>query len=129
MKTINEIEKLSLGELERISLDESIPVPEGLGERICVDAPWRSSRGRLLWICSAAASLVIIAGLALTLRPKRLEDTFDDPYLAYAEVEKALLRVSSGVEVGIQSVALSNELMRWPAGIIRSLNKETTDNQ
>ena len=123
------MEKMSIEDLEKLSLDESIPVPEGLGERLSEDAPWRSSRRRILWICSAAASLVIIAGLALTLRPKHLEDTFDDPHLAYAEVEKALLKISGGVEIGIQSVALSNELMAKPAGIIRSLNKETTDNQ
>ncbi|MBR1927743.1 MAG: hypothetical protein IJ840_08380 [Bacteroidales bacterium] len=129
MKRVDQIEKMSLADLERVSLDESIPVPEGLGERLGEEAPWRSSRGRILWICSAAASLVIIVGLALTLRPRPLEDTFDDPYLAYAEVEKALLRVSGVMETGVQSVALSHELLAKPAGIIRSLGMETTDNR
>ena len=34
MKTIDEIEKLGLEDLERISLDESIEVPDGIESRI-----------------------------------------------------------------------------------------------
>ena len=34
MKTIEEIEKLSIEDLERISADESIPIPGGLESRV-----------------------------------------------------------------------------------------------
>ena len=123
MKTIEEIERLSLDELERISLDETIPVPEGLEERIVL--PDRSGRRRLLLrFAGIAASLVLIGGLALTLRPKPLQDTFDDPALAYAQVEKALLMVSGEMEIGVNSVAKSAEILRKPTEAIHLVDSE-----
>ena len=101
MKTIDEIEKLSLEDLERISMDESIPVPEGLTERV---SPQRRGGQIKLWAVSVAASLVLIAGLALTLRPAPLKDTFDDPAVAYAEVEKALVNFTEVVSNQMNSI-------------------------
>lgn len=105
MKNIDEIEKLSLEDLERISLDTSVKVPEGLEDRVKASVQERSdSRHRILWLSGAAASLVIIASLGLSLRPKPLKDTFDDPVVAYAEVEKALLSFSETVNNQINSI-------------------------
>lgn len=92
MKTIDEIEKLTAEDLERISLDESIAVPEGLEDRIISSVHEKTIlRGRLLWLAGAAASIILVATIAVNYRPNTLKDTFDDPALAYAEVEKALI--------------------------------------
>ena len=128
MKTIEEIEKMSLEELESISLDESIPVPSGLEERIGLP-DGKGNRRLVFRLVGIAASLALILTLALTLRPKPLKDTFSDPALAYAEVEKALLKVSGGVETGVNSVVKSGEILRKPAEIIRSINMEEVDNK
>ena len=128
MKTIEEIEKLSLDDLERISLDESVPVPQGLEEMIVL--PTREVNRRLVFrFVSIAASLVLLVGLAVTFRPKPLKDTFDDPALAYAEVQKALLKVSGGVGTGVNSVVKSGEILRKPAEIMHSINLENIDNE
>ena len=87
MKSIDEIEKLSVKDLERIGADESIPVPEDLSVKI----PSRKAPA-LAW--SAAAAVVVVAGLSGLNRPS---DTFDAPYLAYAAVENALCKLSGSV--------------------------------
>ena len=38
MKSIKEIENMSLEQLEAVSMDENIPVPEGFAERMKADA-------------------------------------------------------------------------------------------
>ena len=97
MKRIDEIEKLSLQDLEKISLDESIEIPSGLEARLDPTVLGRSSRRLLFWVPGIAASLVLVVGLALSVKTPKLEDTFDDPAIAYAEVEKALVRVSETI--------------------------------
>ena len=97
MKRIDEIENMSLQDLERISLDESIEVPSGLEARLERSVAGRSSRRWLLWVSGIAASFLLVAGVALSVRAPKLEDSFDDPALAYAEVEKALAMVSETI--------------------------------
>ena len=130
MKSVDEIERLSLEDLERISLDESIPVPEGLEDRVTI--PVIKAKKTLIrrWI-GIAASVVIIAGAGgfLLNRPKPLEDTFDDPMLAYAMVEKTLERMSDSIGVGMTSIAKSEEILRKPGEVIRSINMDNKDNE
>ena len=122
MKTIEEIEKLSLDELERISLDESIPVPFGLEERIGIPA-MQGRRRMLLRLAGIAASLVLIGGLALTLRPKPLQDTFDDPLLAYAEVQKTFRQISDKMNVGLELASEARTTAEKPAEILKKINE------
>ena len=44
--------------------------------------------------------------------------------LAYAAVEEALNKMASTVEVGVNSVAMSDELFRKPAEVIQSINNK-----
>ena len=116
MKTIDEIEKLSLEDLERISIDESIPVPKDLGSKL--------TRRTSLWFISIAASLLIVAGIGLTWfnRSKPLEDTFDDPAVAYAMLENTLMRFSDSVEISVKSVEKSRDILHKPTEVLSVIN-------
>ena len=106
MKTIDEIDKLTMEDLERISLDESIVTPEGLEDKIkaSVQKP-TDIRSRLFWLSGIAASVVLVVALALNFRPSPLKDTFDDPALAYAEVEKALVSFTEVVNNQMNNIS------------------------
>ena len=110
MKRIEDIKKLSAQDLLRIGADESIPFPEDLS----VTLPRRSRRN---WSIAAAAALAIgLTGWGLS-RPAAPQDSFDDPYLAYAAVEQALGKMSASVQGTAQKVARAentiNELTYW----------------
>ena len=106
MKSIQEISKLSAEDLQRIGADESIPVPGDLKVRL----PQRSTVR--VWSSIAAAAVVVIGlgwfGMDRLSQPK---DTFDDPYLAYAAVEQALMKVSGTVNAAAGKVAESEILI------------------
>ena len=88
MKSIRDIEKLSVEDLLNIGDNEHIPVPADLAVRL-------PSRNRRTYFWSAAAAIaILVAGVAGLHRPGEPKDTFDDPYLAYATVEQALGRIS-----------------------------------
>ena len=106
MKTIEEIEKMSIEDLERISADESIIIPEGFESR------------------ALAASFLILAGIGFAWydRSRPLEDTFDDPVLAYAAVEDALAKMSQNVDVCIRSVEKSRDIILKPSEVMHTIN-------
>ena len=113
MKSIDDITRLSAEDLERISLDESIPVPEGLSGKVqdAVRAADRQAKLRR-WVLpsgiAAAAAVLVAVGLTLTRNPEP-KDTFDDPYLAYAEVEKVFAKISGTVAYGAEKVNESEQ--------------------
>ena len=125
MKSVNDIEKLSIEDLEQISLDETIEVPGDLESKILSRSLIRNSRLPIR-IISIAASLAIVTGIgfAWLSRSKPLQDTYDDPLLAYAAVEEALNKMASTVEVGVNSVAMGEELLRKPGEVIQSINNK-----
>ena len=118
MKTLEEISRLSAEDLERISVDESIPVPEGLSGRVqaavgrkeadSLQSPRSSTRkyGASVFAVAAAISLFAL-GAVLLNRERMPKDTFDDPYLAYAEVEKAFAKISGTVSYGASKISES----------------------
>lgn len=126
MKTIDEIEKLSMEDLERISADESIIVPDGLESRVFQP---KDNRPRWWTAISIAASLAILAGIGLAWynRSKPLEDTFDDPALAYAMVEETLAKMSQNLEIGVKSVEKSRDIILKPSEVMRSINTEESN--
>lgn len=115
MKSIKEIENMSLEELERASLDERTAVPEGFAERIRASVDAQSiideiteDPHRMVRIVGAAASVAVLAGIGLGIAKWQNEpkDTFDDPYMAYAELEKAFATMSGGVQ---KALAMAEE--------------------
>lgn len=105
MRKLDEIARLSAADLERISLDERIPVPEELSGRV-QEAVHTSSASRskavlrrALPAVGIAAALAVVAAIGLTRDPEPA-DTFDDPYLAYAQVEAVFAKISGIVAYG-----------------------------
>ena len=101
MKEITDIEKLSPEELERIASDSSVKVPADLHASLEALAGAAELTGRsvphrpVFWAAISAAAAAVVAGVILfTAEPKSPVDTFSDPYLAYAEVQKAFDHIS-----------------------------------
>lgn len=138
MKRIEDIEKMEISDLESASMDEKVKVPDGLGqdidallsslelsEKILVEDPAPSVRRQFrpsVWLrvsgIAAAAAVLIGIGVSLDSRNKALVDTFDDPALAYAQLEKAMMKIGGGLKDGINSVQKGNECIETPIEII-----------
>ena len=122
MKSIKEIENMSLEELIAVSSDEATAVPEGFAERIgkhveahkiAKDLENDADRTRTVRWIGAAAAVTLLAGTALGIvnwqnQPK---DTFDDPYLAYAELQKAFSTMSDCLQKGLAMADKSNDII------------------
>jgi hypothetical protein len=121
MKSIKDIENISLEQLEAVSMDESITVPDGFAARMKENADAAVTAGLLtgnesegqgrrkaVRYVAAAASVAIMAGVGYGIAQwqNQPKDTFDDPYLAYAEVEKAFAKISSSIN---RSLAMAGE--------------------
>jgi len=122
MKSLKEIEKMSFEQLEEIAdgrSAERIEVPGELKESVeaaitasSISSPETSSKepkhyGKYsLWaaLSAAAVAAAVVAGIVLYSPREPLTDTFDDPYLAYAEVESVFEYMSSKMEKGRSSL-------------------------
>ena len=107
MKRIQDIEKMTMVDWDRIGADENIPVPEDLQVRL-------PRRRAAVW--SIAASVAVVAGIGLTalLRTPEPQDTFTDPYLAYAAVEQAFSRMGETVARSADIIEQSeNKVTYW----------------
>ena len=100
MKSAKDIEQLTIQELETISFDEKITVPDDLEYRIQSRILSRKKKTYSM-ISAAAAVAVIVTGLGISFLNNEPKDTFDNPYLAYAELEKAFARMSGEIQKGL----------------------------
>ena len=108
MKSLKEIEDISLEQLEAVSQDEAIAVPEGFRQRLEAELDAQDKletmkeeprKIRLVPVIGVAASVLLLIGIGLGIARWQSEpkDTFTDPYLAYAELEKAFSTMSEGM--------------------------------
>ncbi|MBQ7019933.1 MAG: hypothetical protein IJN30_02910 [Bacteroidales bacterium] len=123
MKSSKDIENMSLEQLETASMDENISVPDGFAsrledglevlERLTEEESRKAGRVRMVRVLSAAAAaaLLVGAGLGLSGRQDEPEDTFTDPYLAYAELEKAFAIMSGEIHKGLAMAEKSEEII------------------
>lgn len=122
MKSIKEIENMSLEELIAVSSDEAIAIPEGFAERIgrqveaqkvAKDLAKDADRTRTVRRIGAAAAVTLLAGTALGIAgwQNQPKDTFDDPYLAYAELEKAFATMSDSLQKGLAMADKSEDII------------------
>ena len=124
MKSIDEIRNMSLEELESISMSESAAPSGDIAARSMAIVRAQRKRHIAAWTSGIAASLLLIAGIGLySHREPAIRDSFSDPYLAYAEVEKAFGRIGSVVGSSAQTIDTSKEL------IDNKLNKIFTSNK
>ena len=127
MKQLEDIEKMDWQALEKAALQENAPIPEGFGDRLAdtlaagrmtTAAPRRKAGRRILWTSlAAAAALAALIALPRLGSPEP-EDTFDDPRLAYAEVEKAFDLISRKMSAGLEKAGEAKTLAKKPIQII-----------
>ena len=103
MKSIKEIENMSLEQLEAVSMNEDIAVPEGFATRLENSLEGRKGKVKVVRFVAAAASVAVLAGIGFGIAKWQDEpkDTYNDPYLAYAELERAFEMISTGINKGL----------------------------
>ena len=130
MKRIEDIEKLSLEELERAAGDA--PVPEGLISRLeaalaaeeAISSTTESRSGKR-WI--PYASLAVAAGLVAAIvipASRQPKDSFDDPLLAYAKVEETFRYISDKMSEGVNQVREARPTAEMPITVMRKINEK-----
>lgn len=107
---MKDIENITVRELETIASGDGVEVPPSLESSIeeladSLEAIRKLKRSyrevQLKWTVAAASSAIVAgAGIAAALSGPGPKDTFDDPYLAYAEAEKALMMISEAMRSG-----------------------------
>lgn len=136
MKSLEEIEKLDRLRLGEIAHDTSIKVPDGLGRTTgeMLDALDRArgladggmSLRTKRTVASIAAGLVLVVGIGLAshFSPEAgPADTFDDPYLAYAQVQESFGRIGRAMKSGVDRADEGVESFSKPVEIVKkSLN-------
>ena len=136
MKRIEDIEKMGLEELEAAAMEEKVEVPQGLAGRIQerilaaelakeppIGKP-QVHRKRILRYSGIAAAAVVVSALVLFkpgMEKDTLQDTFDDPYMAYAQVEKAFAEISNKMSMGVEMVAQAKPLAEKPMEILNNV--------
>ena len=129
MKMIQDIEKLQEDELEMAALGEDITIPAGLEERIkaaiTAKETVKPKAVPVRWIPYAA--LAVAAGLAAVVLihhdgSGKLQDTFEDPYLAYAQVEATFQKISDKMAIGVDMAAKAEQAAEKPMEIINKIN-------
>ncbi|MBO7370921.1 MAG: hypothetical protein J6U34_00280 [Bacteroidales bacterium] len=118
MKRIEDIEKMTAEELEAVANDARLPEGKA-GAReviakleIAEEAKGRSPRKVYIgWISGIAATFIVMLGIGLALQSRGPKDTFDDPVLAYAQVQSVLQQISSGMQQGKAAVDESGQMI------------------
>ena len=134
MKDINEIERLSPEDLERIASDTSVKVPEDLKASLealagaaelaeKTEAEQTAPRRPLFWAIPAVAAALVAAVIVFRSVPQQPEDTFSDPYLAYAEVQKAIGQVSQKRDAAAEIAGNAVPVMEKTEDILNRIMK------
>lgn len=131
MKTIEELKDLTWEELEAAASQEAAPVPDGLRTRLAETlaartlgaetAPRPATRRYAYLALAAAAALTALVVIPRIGAPK---DTFDDPYLAYAEVEKAFQSISEKMATGVDLAREVKPVAEKPLNVLEKINKQ-----
>jgi len=115
MKRLEDIENLSVTDLERIASDDSITVPETLKRDIArtartlemleeetapaAEKPRKRPLIRIAYPAVAAAVAAVALYFSFSGNPK---DSFDDPMMAYAQVEEVFTYITEKMNTGVE---------------------------
>jgi len=129
MKRSEDIENLGLEELERMADESAVKVPDDLfgkvEDAILASALMEEEKARAAVrrplsgyaiggiLAAAVASLVLLLSL-----PHAPKDTFDDPLVAYAELEKTFSYISSKVDRGLDIAAEAEPAIEKTTGAL-----------
>ena len=132
MKSIEELEKLGWEELESAALQDPAPIPEGLQQRIAAslaaksisgEASVRKPAARTVTVASLLAAAALAAVLVLPRWGNRQpQDTFDDPYLAYAEVERVFQCISEKMATGVDIAREAKPVAEKTINVLEKIN-------
>ena len=134
MKNIEDIEKMSLEELEALSDESSVEIPEGFDERLKgmilaaealkEDAAEPSRTNRRWFFAPVAAAIAAIAvGLNLYDTYKTPEDTCSTPEEAYAQVEQAFMMIGGKMDRSRAVTSAAMEKMNRSTEIINRIRQ------
>ena len=128
MKKIEDIERMEVEELEAAALKENIRVPDGLKDRIKATLAAETiiekstpKRNPLPYI-AVAATAAVAAIVAIPNKGSALQDTYTDPYLAYAKVEETFNTISNKMAAGISLAEEARDAAGKPSEIINKIN-------
>ena len=132
MKSIEELEKLGWEELESAALQDPAPVPEGLRQRLAETlaarevasgrTPRPSAARRIAYVSLSVAAALAAALVIPTLGKGEPKDTFDDPYLAYAEVERVFQRISDKMATGVDIAREAKPVADKTLNVLEKIN-------
>lgn len=134
MKRLEDLEMMEPEQLEEAALLENIKVPAGLEERIKANLAASSiakearpqktkTVRRISYTALAAAAAAAVLLVLPRLGEPELEDTFDDPYLAYAQVEKAFETISDKMSTGVNKAEEANSTIARPIEIMNKITE------
>lgn len=134
MKRLEDLEMMEPEQLEEAALREDIKVPAGLEERIKASLaaasiaketqPQKKKTVRWLPYTALAAAAAVAALLVLPrLGEPELKDTFDDPYLAYAQLEEVFQTISDKMSNGVNEAQEANSTMGRPIEIMNKITE------
>ena len=115
-------------ELESAALSEDIKVPSGLEERIKSAIAAKESiklrESPVRWVPYAALAVAAgLAAVAVIPRDGKIQDTFDDPYLAYAQVEATFQKISDKMALGVDLAEKAGQTADRPMEIINKIKQ------
>lgn len=116
MKTIEEIESLDMTSLDRIASNEGVEVPDSLKRKLMetsrtlelMDSYRESSRKEkrrqgIMWsMASASVAAAAVVAILLSTGSPEPEDTFQDPALAYEQLEMTFNYIGKKMNTGAQ---------------------------
>ena len=133
MKRLEDLEMMEPEQLEEAALREDIKVPAGLEERIkaslaaaSIAKETQPQKKTVRWFpyTAIAAAAAVAALLVLPrLGEPELKDTFDDPYLAYAQLEEAFQTISDKMSNGVNEAQEANSAMGRPIEIMNKITE------